>query len=69
MPYLATRDVSRMTERALWTAALATLDLLDPRSPSYLPGQLGHAALELRQILLELRKRGTQLSFFPPAPQ
>lgn len=58
----------RMTDKALWSRSLALLDRLDLDSLSYDPGQLRHNAAELRDVLLELRKRGVQLSLLPPAP-
>lgn len=56
-----------MDDRALWSACFRLLDLIDPACPSYSPGKIRDGAGELRQVLVELRKRGTQLSFFPPA--
>lgn len=59
--------VDRMTDRALWTAALGTLDRIDLGHPSYDPPKLRQHAAQLRDILLELKQRGIQLSLFSPA--
>lgn len=64
---LVTLQVDRMTDRALWNASLQLLDLIDFGHPSYDPPHLRHHACELRDVLLELRQRGTQLSLLPPA--
>lgn len=63
-----TLDVLRMSDRSLYGAAFRLLDLIDPGCPSYDPPQLRKHSAELRHVLLELRKRGTQLSLLPPAP-
>jgi hypothetical protein len=60
-------DVDRMTDRALWNALEVTLYRLDPQDISYAPGQLHNLAVEGVNIVLELRKRGTQFSLLPPA--
>lgn len=56
-----------MTEKALWSASIRLLDMIDPGHPSYDPTKLRYHADELREVLLELRQRGTQLELVPPA--
>jgi hypothetical protein len=60
-------EVGRMSERALWDASMELLDLIDFGSPSYDSTKVRHHADELRQVLLELRQRGSQLSLLPSA--
>lgn len=59
--------VEQMTDAQLWTALHELVIMLDPLEMGYRPGQTHHLAVEARNVVLELRKRGTQLSLFPPA--
>jgi hypothetical protein len=55
-----------MSDRACWDALLLRVRALDPSDPNYTPGYLGQFAVEAEELVLELRKRGTQLPLFDP---
>ena len=59
-------EVSRMTVPALFARAITLTFWLDPLALEYRVGQERKLLLQMRDILVELEQRGTQLSLLSP---